>query len=112
MKETDILRLQHMLDATREAMSFAQGHKRGDLDTDRMLMHALVREVEIIGEAATKISAEARERMPDIEWKTIIGMRNRLIHAYFDINLDVLWNTILYDVPDLIEKLERLPELR
>ena len=111
MKKDDVIRLQHMLEAAREAMFFARGHKREDLDTNRMLMHTLVRVIEIIGEAASNVSAEAREQILDIEWHKVIGMRNRLVHAYFDINLDILWDTVVYDIPRLIGELEKLPYL-
>ena len=112
MKKDDVIRLQHMLEAAREAMFFARGHKREDLDTNRMLMHTLVRVIEIIGEAASNVSAEAREQILDIEWHKVIGMRNRLVHAYFDINLDILWGTVVYDAPRLVEELERLTYLQ
>ena len=111
MKETDIFRLQHILDAAREARLFSKGRRREDLDQDRGLMLILVKEVEIIGEAASKVSEEARVQLPGIEWRAIIGMRNRLIHIYYDINPDVLWNTITYDLPRLIEELELLSYL-
>lgn len=112
MKEADISRLQHMLDAAREALSFATGRKREDLSTDRMLMHTLVREIEIIGEAASKVSQEARQQIPNIEWRDVISMRNRLVHAYFDINLHILWGTVQYNLPRLIEELEKLSYLQ
>ena len=112
MKKADTIRLQHMLDAAREALSFAEGRKREDLNADRMLMHTLVRVVGIIGEAASKVSQEAREQMPNIEWRDVIGMRNRLVHVYFDINLDILWGTVIYDIPRLIEELEKSSSLQ
>ncbi len=112
MKKADIIRLQHMLDAAREALLFAEGHKREDLNADRMLMHTLIRVVAVIGEAASKVSQEAREQMSSIEWRDVIDMRNRLVHVYFDINLDILWGTIVYDIPRLIEELENLPDLQ
>ena len=112
MKKADTIRLQHMLDAAREALLFAEGHKREDLNADRMLMHTLIRVVAIMGEAASKVSQEAREQMPSIEWRDVIGMRNRLVHVYFDINLDILWGTIVYDIPRLIKELGRLPSLQ
>ena len=74
MKESDIFRLRHILEAAREALSFAEGYKRKDLNTNRMLMHALVREIEIIGEAASKLSVEAKEQIPKIEWLRAVGM--------------------------------------
>lgn len=64
--------------------------------------------LEIIGEAAAKISNESREELPQIPWLNIIGMRNRLIHAYFDINLDILWKTIKEDLPPLISELQQI----
>jgi uncharacterized protein with HEPN domain len=108
MKEPDVFRLQHMLDAAREARLFAKGYRREDLDRDRVLMLSLVKEVEIIGEAASKVSEEARAQLPGIEWRAIIGMRNRLIQIYYDIDLDVLWNTVTCDIPRLITELESL----
>ena len=100
-----------MLDAAREAMLFSKGCEREDLDQDRLLMLSLERGVEIIGEAASKVSEEGRSQLPGIEWRAIIGMRNRVIHAYYDIDPDVLWNTITYDLPRLIEELELLSYL-
>lgn len=106
MFRDDTTRLRHMLDAAREAVEFTQGHTREDLDSDRMLVMALVKEVEIIGEAACLISAATREQLPDVPWEDIIGMRHRLVHAYFDINLDILWETVQNDLPPLAETLE------
>ncbi len=94
-----------MLEASSEAAAFAKGQDRTDLDRDRKLVLALVKELEIVGEAASRLSAEGRIRYPDVSWINIIGMRNRLIHAYFDVDLDVLWSTITEDLPPLIEQL-------
>lgn len=66
-----------------------------------MLLFALVRAIEIIGEAAAKVSSTTRDAHPDIPWKAIIAMRNRLIHAYFDINTDILWVAVTQEVPAL-----------
>jgi uncharacterized protein with HEPN domain len=94
MDTADAVRLRHIVDAAQEAIIFAQDRTRADLDIDRMLVLSLVKEIEIIGEAAYRLSQPARDRLPDIAWDDIIGMRHRLIHAYFDINLDILWQTI------------------
>ncbi len=80
-----------MLDAALEIRQYVQSSMREDLNQDRKLVHSLVRLFEIIGEAANQVSEEFREEVPDIPWSVIIGMRNRLIHAYFSINLDVVW---------------------
>jgi uncharacterized protein with HEPN domain len=97
-----------MLEAAQNAISFASGRTRSDLDTDKMLVLALVKSVEIIGEAGSKVSTEGRAAYPSIPWQDIVAMRNRLIHAYFDINLDIVWNTITEDLPPFIAELEKI----
>ena len=106
MRRDDQVRLQHMLDAAREAIGFAQGRARTDLDSDRMLVLSLIKEIEIVGEAATQVSEVTREQLPEIPWTDIVGMRNRLVHAYFDINLEILWRTVQDDLPPLVTVLE------
>jgi len=112
MKRDDATGIKHMLDAAREIMTFKAGRGKDDIQRDRVLMLALVKEIEIIGEAASKVSEEKREQILAIPWKAIIGMRNRLIHAYDEIDIDVLWDTIVNDIPQLIEGLEIIPDLR
>lgn len=73
MQRHDHVRLQHMIDSTRSAQSFAQGRSRSDLDSDEMLLFALVRAVEIVGEAASRLSAEARAELPHVSWHAVIG---------------------------------------
>ena len=108
MHKDDEVRLRHMLDAAREAMSFASGRTRANLDHDRMLVLSLVKDIEIIGEAAYQITQTTRDGLPAIPWADIIGMRHRLVHAYFDINLDVLWQTVQNDLPALAAQIEPL----
>jgi uncharacterized protein with HEPN domain len=108
MQKPDRIRLQHMLDATNEALEFVRGQGRSDLNTDRKLVLSLIKELEIIGEAAGKISAEIRSQYGTIPWQDISGMRNRLIHAYFDIDLDVVWITVTKDLPLLKIELEKI----
>ena len=108
MNAPDRIRLQHMRDAATEARSFVRGRTRGDLDADRMLLRALVKDIEIIGEAASRVSSEAQEACPQLPWVDIIGMRNRLIHAYFDVNLDLVWETVQQDLPFLIAEIQQI----
>lgn len=105
MHPGDRVRLRHVLDAALELLSFTEGRTRADLSADRMLVLALVKEPEIIGEAAYQISQVTRSEIPEIPWTEIVGMRHRLVHAYFDIDLDILWQTIREDIPRLIEVL-------
>lgn len=106
MRRDDEIRLRHMLDAARETMSFAEGYSRTDLDTDRKTTVSIVKGVEMVGEAASKVSKECRSKLPQIPWAEIVAMRNRLVHVYFDINLDIVWDTIAVDLPELIAVLE------
>lgn len=108
MRKADAVRLRHMLDAVHEAISFAQGKKRADLDENRMLVLALIKDIEIVGEAACRISEAIRQQAAEIPWEEIIGMRHRLVHGYFDVNLDILWRTVQDDLPLLRDALEPL----
>jgi uncharacterized protein with HEPN domain len=108
MSKSDEVRLRHMLDAAREALRFAAGRSRADLDSDRMLVLSLVKSIEIIGEAASKVSAETRQEHPAVPWVDIVGMRNRLIHAYYDVDLDRVWDTLNADLPPLVAELEKI----
>jgi len=111
MRKDDLIRLRHMPDAAREAVEFARNSCRKDLDGDRKLTLALVKDVEIIGEAAYQISEDTRRTLPEIPWEDIVGMRHRLVHAYFDINLDILWKTVQEDLPPLVRiRSEKLGE--
>jgi uncharacterized protein with HEPN domain len=91
-KLTDTDRLRHMRDAACAALRFVRGRTRADLDTDEMLAFALVRALEIIGEAADKLSDPAHAAHPSIPWSEIIGMRHKLTHGYFDVDLGIVWN--------------------
>lgn len=108
MQKHDLIRLRHMLDAARESIHFTRNKTKSSLDTDRKLVLALIKSIEIIGEAAAHVTKEGREQTPQIPWPSIISMRNRLIHAYFDINLDIVWQTINEDLPPLVIELEKI----
>ena len=97
-----------MLLAARDAVDFARGRTRDNLNSDRQLVLSLVKSIEIIGEAAARISQETRENHPDIPWPKIIAMRNHLVHAYFEINLNRVWEVVQNDIPDLISLIEPL----
>ena len=108
MRKDDVIRLKHMLDAAKEACSFASVKNRSDLDNNRQLALALVKDIEIIGEAASKVSQETKTKHPAIPWLDIINMRNRLIHAYFDIDLEIVWDTATKDLLPLVAELEKI----
>lgn len=106
MSPDDRWRIGHMIEAAEQAMDFLQGRQRGDLDTDAMLRLAVTRAVEIVGEAAAQVSQAGRTELADIPWLQIVGMRNRLVHAYFDINRTILWDTVQLALPALVARLK------
>jgi uncharacterized protein with HEPN domain len=108
MNKDDQIRLRYMLDAAHEAVTFIRDETRESLDKDRKLLLALVKDIEIIGEAASRISESRQQTTPGIPWAQIVGMRNRLIHAYFNIDRETVWKTITEDLPPLIAALERI----
>ena len=97
-----------MLDAARDAVAFARSRKREDLDRDRQFALALVKCVEIVGEAASQVSAEGQKEVVALPWRDIIDMRHHLVHAYYDINMEILWRTIAKDLPPLIQVLQQV----
>jgi uncharacterized protein with HEPN domain len=97
-----------MLDHALEAVAMIKGKTQSDLNKDRQLNLALVRLLEIIGEAATRISKEEQARHADISWSEIISLRNRLIHGYDTVDFDILWQILSQDLPKLIESLRKV----
>jgi len=102
----DAIRLRHMLDAAREALEFVRGKTENSIGEDRMLVLSLVKEIEIIGEAAGKVSDPTRRQLSQIPWQDVVDMRNRLIHAYFDIDVGVVWDTVSKDLRPLVAAIE------
>ena len=108
MHAEDRIRLMHMVDASEAAIRFAAGRQRSDLQTDQMLLFAVIRAIEVVGEAASKVSEEIRVANVNIPWKAIAGMRNRLIHAYFDVDTDMVWETLQIEIPAVLTDLKTL----
>ncbi|HOD50395.1 MAG TPA: DUF86 domain-containing protein [Candidatus Hydrogenedentes bacterium] len=108
LPDPDRNRIQHMLDAAEQAVSFIEGRERNDLETDPQLRLALLRALEILGEAASRVTAGTRGAYPRIPWRRMANTRNRLIHAYFDIDLDIVWTTATQSVPRLVLMLREI----
>ena len=104
----DLIRLRHMLDAAQRARRFIQGRERTDLEMDEMLSLAIVRLLEIVGEAAAHVSEPVQADLPAIPWRQITGARDRLIHGDFDVDLDIVWAILQNDLPPLIAQLEQV----
>ena len=106
MRHDDQARLRHMLDHVVEAATIAQGKTRSDLDADRLLNLSVVRLLEIVGEAAGRVSQETKDAHPQVPWPEIVGLRNRLIHGYDAVDFDILWSIVRDDLPPLIAALK------
>lgn len=107
MSKDDLVRLRHMLDNAREADKLIRGKSRPDLDNDRVLNLALVRLLEVVGEAANRVTTATRKENENNPWSQIVSLRNRLVHGYDTINLDILWKILTDDLPTPADQLER-----
>jgi len=108
MPPKDLIRLRHMLDSAREATGLIKDKSRQDLDADRVLSLALVRLLEIVGEAASRVTTPTRLQYPDIPWAQIVSLRNRLIHGYDAVDLDILWKILVDDLLGLVDQLGKV----
>jgi uncharacterized protein with HEPN domain len=107
-RHESLVRFRHILDHAREAVAMVAGKTRADLDIDRKMNLALVRLLEVVGEAASRTSADERSRYPQIPWSQIVALRNRLIHGYDSVDFDILWQILNHDLPPLIKALEQI----
>lgn len=105
-RHDDLVRLRHMRDHAREALEMSRGRVQEDVVSDRMLQLALTRLLEIVGEAAARVSDTCRQKAPEVPWAKITGMRNRLIHGYDNVDLKVLWDTVTENLGPLLVSLD------
>lgn len=108
MKDEDRIRIRHMIDAAEEASAFLTGVTEADFSKNRMFILSVIKDIEIIGEAASKVSANTKANYQNIPWSDIIGMRNRLIHGYFDVDVKLVWNTAKNNLPPLLNFLKKI----
>lgn len=102
----DRIRIQPMLDAARAAMRFMRDRARGDLDTDELLARAVMHAIQEIGEAASRTTEPSRARVPGVPWTKIVGMRHRLVHVYWGVNMDLVHEVVVRDLPTLVAAIE------
>ena len=103
----DADRLAHMLDYARIARQISQGRKREELDSDITFSLAIVRALEVVGEAANRVSAAGRDKLPDVPWPRIAGLRHRIVHGYDVLDRDLIWEIVTSDLEPLIAELEK-----
>lgn len=108
--DDDLTRLRHIIDAAQEAIGYVQDISWEEFSISRPLQHSVVRCVEIVGEASSRVSKGLRESNPQIPWTDIIGMRNRIVHAYYDIDIGIVWKTATEDLPALLPEMEAAVE--
>ena len=106
-KVENIVRLRHMLDAAQKAIEFTRGCSSNDFEKDDKLTLSVVRLLEILGEAAKNVSEQYKNEHLEIPWRQIAGTRDKLIHGYFDVDLDIVWKIVLEDLPPLVTQLEK-----
>lgn len=110
MKKDDSIYLKHILDSISRIKEYSKDVGYDEFMVNRLLQDAVIRQLEIIGEATKRLSKEFKERYPQIPWKDIAGMRDKLIHNYFGVDLDAVWDTIKKDIPELENKLKEIAE--
>jgi len=102
----DEIKLKHILEYSEKASKMTTGKQKDDLLNDEMLCLALTRALEIVGEAASRVSVETQQKMPSIPWAQMVGLRNRLIHGYDSVDVNILWDIVQRDLPPLIDQLK------
>jgi uncharacterized protein with HEPN domain len=108
MEKDDLVYAGHMLDMARKALNLAEGKSRDDFDRNEALALALAHLLQVIGEAARRVSDEFRELHPDIPWRAIVGMRHRIVHDYMAVDFDIVWDVVTRDLPQLVASLAKL----
>ena len=104
--DRDKLYLKHIVEAIKKIKQYSEGITAEDFKKESLIQDGVVRELEIIGEAARVISETTKKKYPDIPWYDIAGMRNRLIHEYFQVDVEVVWKTVTQDLQILLDKFE------
>lgn len=108
MRKDDSIYLKHIIDAIKRIMEYTHNIKHSDFVENHLVQDAVIRQIEIIGEAGKRLSSDTKDADQSIPWKDVIGMRNKLIHDYFGVDIDAVWNTVEKDIPFLQTKIENL----
>lgn len=106
--QKDSLKLHHIIDATQHLLDFTNGVSKGDFVVDYEKQSAVIRQLEVIGEAASNLTTRFTQQHREIDWPKVIGMRHKMIHDYFDVDVDIVWTTAVDDVPPLKVAVEKI----
>ncbi|MGQ9627081.1 MAG: HepT-like ribonuclease domain-containing protein [Anaerolineae bacterium] len=112
MRKDDTVYLWHILDAIGQIEDYLKGVSEGQFLQNRLLQDGVVRQLEIIGEDSRNLSGEFQKEHPEVPWRQIIALRNRIIHAYFTVNLQIVWEVARDDLPSLKQQVKRILERR
>ena len=106
--KNDLAFIEHILDSINAIEKFSKDMNKKELISNRLKQSAIIREIEIIGEAVRNISKNLKNKHPEIEWKEIVGTRDKMIHHYFGVDLNIIWNIIKNNLPDLKNKILKI----
>src|SRR3989344_5850578 len=107
-EKDDLVFINHLLENIEDIAQFSEGLTKDKFLGDKLRQKAIVRSIEIIGEAVKNISRKVQDKYPEIEWKDIVGTRDKKIHHYFGVDLNIVWEIIKNDLPDLKIKITRI----
>jgi uncharacterized protein with HEPN domain len=110
MKRDDSVYLNHILDSISQLEEYTKGLTKEEFLSTRLVQDGTIRQIEIVGEAIKNVSENLKEMYPDIPWKEIAGMRDKLIHNYFGVDIDAVWDAVKKDIPTLKEEILKIME--
>jgi uncharacterized protein with HEPN domain len=108
MKKDDSVYLRHIIDAFEQIGLYMNSVSHEEFLRNRLLQDGVIRQLEVMGEAARNLSEDLRNEYPEIPWRQMIGLRNRMIHAYFNVDLQIIWEIVQGDIPDLKQKMKQI----